>query len=341
VNQADADPIESQRSRLNASRFDPRSNTGFYESYFLRANHPSDAKAFWIRYTVFSPKGSPNEAVGQLWAIYFDGDTGKIIALKDSIPMRDCEFSRTGLQVRIGESRLDGQSLRGQIARDNQELSWNLQYQGSEPPLLLLQPDFYERKFPAAKALVGIPMAAYEGVLRINNQEISVDGWVGSQNHNWGTKHTDRYAWGQVAGFDNDPSAFLECSTAYLKLGPFWTPPLTNVVVRIQGQQIALNSLGQAIRAKGRYGYFTWNIESQSQDVHVQVSMEAPKQLFAGLQYDNPPGGVKTCLNTKLARCTVRIERARSKSIMLTTSSRAAFEIVTDDDDHGVSIAAL
>ena len=38
----------------------------------------------------------------------------------------------------------------------------------------------------------------------------AVDGWVGSQNHNWGRKHTDRYAWGQVAGFDDAPGSFLE-----------------------------------------------------------------------------------------------------------------------------------
>jgi hypothetical protein len=49
--------------------------------------------------------------------------------------------------------------------------------------------------------------------------------WVGSQNHNWGSKHTDRYSWGQVAGFDAHPESFLEVATARLKLGPLWTPP--------------------------------------------------------------------------------------------------------------------
>jgi hypothetical protein len=43
---------------------------------------------------------------------------------------------------------------------------------------------------------------------------------VGSQNHNWGSRHTDHYAWGQVAGFDDDPDAFLELSTARVRVGP-------------------------------------------------------------------------------------------------------------------------
>jgi hypothetical protein len=40
--------------------------------------------------------------------------------------------------------------------------------------------------FPKAKALVGTPSAVFEG----------------------GSRHTDRYAWGQVAGFDEDAEAF-------------------------------------------------------------------------------------------------------------------------------------
>jgi hypothetical protein len=340
TDQADLSQIEDQRSQLNTSRFDPTADTGFYESYFQRANHPSEAKAFWIRYTVFSPKRRPSEAVGQLWGIYFDGNTREIIAVKEAFPIQDCEFARSEFSVRIGEAWLNGQALRGQIEQNRKRLSWDLRYEGSESPLLLLQPDYYQRKFPAAKALVGTPLAKYEGVLRLNEREISVDSWIGSQNHNWGTKHTDQYAWGQVAGFDNDPLAFLECSTARLKLGPFWTPPLTNVVVRIQGQPIVLNSLRQIIRAKGKYGYFTWSIKSRSADARVQISIDAAKELFVGLHYENPPGGVKTCLNTKLARCTLRVERVGSESIDLTTASRAAFEILTNDQHHGVSIAA-
>ena len=37
----------------------------------------------------------------------------------------------------------------------------------------------------------------------------TLERWIGSQNHNWGRKHTDSYAWGQVAGFDDAPQTFL------------------------------------------------------------------------------------------------------------------------------------
>jgi hypothetical protein len=35
-------------------------------------------------------------------------------------------------------------------------------------------------------------------------------------SHNWGSQHTDRYAWAQVCGFDSAPDVFLECAKTCL-----------------------------------------------------------------------------------------------------------------------------
>ena len=84
----------------NASRFRADDPLGLYESYFQRANHPTRPLAFWIRYTVFSPRAHPEQARGELWAIYFDGEGQRIIAVKQAVPIVDCDFSRTGLNVK-------------------------------------------------------------------------------------------------------------------------------------------------------------------------------------------------------------------------------------------------
>ena len=60
------------RVECNAFRYDGGSQ-GHYESYFQRANHPSEPRAFWIRYSIFSPKGRPRDAFGERLAIYFAG----------------------------------------------------------------------------------------------------------------------------------------------------------------------------------------------------------------------------------------------------------------------------
>lgn len=50
------------------------------------------------------------------------------------------------------------------------------------------------------------------------------------------------------------------------------------------------------------------------------------------LRYRNPPGGVKTCLNTKLAACMLRfVDKDSGRSELLETKQRAAFEILTGD----------
>jgi hypothetical protein len=76
----------------------------------------------------------------------------------------------------------------------------------------------------------------------------------------------------------------------------------------------------------------------------VEGRISAPREAFVGLCYRNPPGGVKHCLNTKLAACeltlTHRQTGQKSMTETLTTRHRAAFEILTDDRDHGVPILA-
>lgn len=328
------------QNAINASQFDRRTPGGFYESYFLRANHPTRPQAFWIRYTLFSPKGNLAGTEGQLWAIYFDGETTARTAVKQSLPFDRCSFSQTDLQVRIGESVLDASRLKGLARNARHQLSWDLAYQGTQSPSFLLPLNLYSRGFPKAKVLTGVPLADFAGHLSIDGHAVDVTGWRGSQNHNWGLKHTDQYAWGQVAGFDSEPDSFLECSTARLKIGPVWTPWLTNLVLRLRGREIQLNSLGQAIRNRGRYDYFSWTIECVRGPLQVTVNFSSPSDRFLALGYDDPPGHKRTCLNTKLATCRVRITEGDQPPIELSTESRAAFEILAVDDRHGIPISA-
>jgi len=332
--------LTSSRQPVNASRFDPASTAGFYESYFVRANHPTRPLAFWIRYTIFRPRGNSNATEGQLWAIYFDGEASSVLAAKQSLPLAECLFSNRHLEARIGAATLNESALQGSVSGGTHRLSWDLQYKGDHSPTFLLPLAFYNRGFPKAKVLTGIPLADFTGTLIVNDQNIDVTNWHGSQNHNWGEKHTDSYAWGQVAGFDTDPTAFLECSTARLKVGPLWTPWFTNLVLRVGDREFKLNSLFQAMRNKGRYNYFKWTVECHQGPVHIAISIEAPANRFAGLAYDDPPGGKKHCLNTKLASCTVHLTVDGQAPLTLHTESRAAFEVLTSATDHVIPIMA-
>src|SRR5215470_7378746 len=95
---------EQARRDANRTRYRPDQSAGHYESFFLRANHPERPLAFWIRYTIFSPRARPGDAVGELWAIYFDGETGEHVAARSETPLKRCEFSQRGVGVGIGSA---------------------------------------------------------------------------------------------------------------------------------------------------------------------------------------------------------------------------------------------
>lgn len=327
------------RDQANAFR-DDGSERGHYESYFQRANHPSRPLAFWIRYTTFVPKGRRNSALAELWAVFFDGEQKRITAVREERPLSESRFSSTELAARIGDAVLDDRGLAGRARLAGHEIGWSLRYTSREPPLLLLPERLYATPFPKAKALVGSPLAAFSGELRVDDRIVEIDDWVGSQNHNWGSKHTDRYAWGQVAGFDDAPDVFFECATASLKVGPVYTPRMTVMVLRYGGEEYRMSSVPRALLAKGDYRPFTWTVRSKRGPVTIEATIHAQPDAFVALPYGNPPGGIKICLNSKIAGCALRLERKGKPSVRLRTRHRAAFEILTDRAPDGLMTLA-
>jgi hypothetical protein len=167
-------------------------------------------------------------------------------------------------------------------------------------------------------------------MLRVDGDRVDVSGWIGSQNHNWGSRHTDRYAFGQVAGFDNAPASFLEVITARTKLGPIWAPRLTLLVLRHDGKEHALTALRQGFRAAGGYDQTGWHFTSGNDSVAVAGRITAPANAFVDLTYYNPPGGTKHCRNTKIGACELTVvDKATGRSETLHTRHRALFEILT------------
>ena len=179
------DPLEAFSQRVNFTRYRGQPQ-GHYESYFVRANHPHRAQAFWIRYTIFSPKGRPADAIGELWAIYFDAEQNRHAVAKREYRFADCEFDVSSFRVRVGQATLQPNRLAGAIEGRPHSLAWDLKFDGASAPLLLLPLALYQRGFPAAKSVVSLPMARFSGLLSIDGTQVEIADWIGSQNHNLG-----------------------------------------------------------------------------------------------------------------------------------------------------------
>jgi hypothetical protein len=329
--------------RLNWTQYIPGQRQGHYESLYQRANHPTRPLAFWIRYTIFSPHNRPEAAIGELWTIFFDGETGQHVVAKEEHPIAECEFATRAFSARVEDSVLGPGSLKGQASSLGSTIGWNLTYSGDQQPLFLLPHKLYSGGFPKAKSLVRLPLAHYDGSLTVNGRDIDVTNWLGSQNHNWGKQHTDYYAFGQVAGFDDEPDSFLEILTAKTKLvGPVKTPFLTMLVLRHGGREYVVTSISEAVaKTRGSFNYFHWEFGADTGEVKLDGRIHAAPEAFVGLNYYNPPGGIKHCLNTKIGACELAyLDKATGQRHVLRTRHRALFEILTDDRTHGISVRA-
>ncbi|WP_229505902.1 hypothetical protein [Massilia genomosp. 1] len=296
----------ASRADANRCRFIPGNRAGHYESYFLRANEAGRARAFWIRYTFFSPAGQPQLALGEVWALWFDGEQRRIMALKNQFALADCVIGTGAPDLLIGHAHLSATCLAGSASGPGHSIAWALGYDAPHPPLLL-PASMYDGRFPQAKALVGAPGALFSG---------------------------------QVAGFDDAPEVFLECSTACLRWGVLRSPQMSLVVLRIGALALSLNSITQALRTRARIDGFTWDIDARADGVRIEIRIDAPRDAFAGLHYANPPGGIKTCLNSKLASCSMTVSLRGEPARRYGSRHGAAFELLTDRNEHGVTILA-
>ena len=108
-------------------RYDPSAGKGHLESYFLRANHPTEPRAFWLKATIWAP--IDGEAVAEAWCITFDR-AGATWAAKTTAPFADSRFSEDALDIEIAGCRfrfgLDGGEASGRM-KDG-ERRWDVRW---------------------------------------------------------------------------------------------------------------------------------------------------------------------------------------------------------------------
>ncbi|MCQ4118936.1 hypothetical protein [Rhodococcus tibetensis] len=290
---------------------------------------------------MFVPKGRPESAIGELWFVFFDGESGEHTVMKEELPIAQCAFATTSFDVRIGDAVLSPGRLIGGGSSEGIRCEWDLSYSSSHDPVFLQSRRAYSLPFPKAKSLIAHPLAVFSGVLNVGDRVVQVQDWVGSQNHNWGSAHTDRYAFAQVAGFDEEPDSFLEIATAQVRVGPLRTPWATMMVLRARGREYDMSSLIRAVRNEGKYSFFEWDFVTENDQARITGRITAPRDAFVGLVYYNPSGGIKHCINTKIGSCELEVnDKTDGHSFRLSTSHRALFEILTDERRHGVGIRA-
>ncbi len=310
----------------------------YYESRFVRANHPHDARAVWLRSTLLLPRtGQPSADV---WAMTFDPDGDGNRAVKQSYPLAAADYG-DDWRARIGDVVLDDHRAHGSADESGRHAGWQLDIRpGAEQPVKLLPEYSYRPRFPTAKTLVRHPLARFDGTVEFDDARWELDGWTGSLNHNWGRRHTRAYAFGQVCGFDDAPRSTLEIVTAKAGIGPVRLPAATLFVLRHDGLEHAVRSISGARLTRGSYFPFAWSFAGLADGVDLEGEIRAEPRAVIGLRYRDTNGAVKYCYNSAVATCTVRLYGPHIRDTELTATGRAMFEILGDAPIAGVPLLA-
>jgi hypothetical protein len=315
----------------------------YYESRFVRANHPDQAVALWLRETLLLP--TVGEPVADVWVMVFDPEGAGNRALKVGHPIEAADYRYgTGADTwtaRIGDTTIDDVSARGTVTGDGRSATWGLSIApGDEPPVKLLTERGYRAPFPTAKTLVRHPLATFDGYVEVDGARLGLQHWTGSVNHNWGRRHTPAYAFGQVCGFDGAPESTLEIVTAHAAVGPVSLPAATLFVLRHGGSEFAARSILAARRTHGRYRPFSWSFGGRVGDVTMEGEITAESSDVIGLTYFDTGGATKYCYNPALATCRIWLSGNVSGNGELVASRRTMFEIVSPEPLAGVPLLA-
>jgi hypothetical protein len=311
----------------------------YYESRYLRANRPDRPQALWLRETLLLP--TAGDPVADVWVMLFDPDGAGNRALKVPHPIAAADYDYETWTARIGDTTIDDHSALGAVTGEGRSARWDLRITpGSEEQVKLLTERAYNAKIPTAKTTVRHPLARFDGQVELDDVRVVMDDWTGSVNHNWGTKHTPAYAFGQVCGFDNAPESSLEIVTARAAVGPFKTPAATLFVFRHAGQEFAVRSIPGSLQTHGRYQPFAWAFGGRVGERMIEGEMSVEPADVIGLTYSDTDGGSKYCYNSAIATCRIQVAGKAFERAELVATRRAMFEILTDDRQDSVPLLA-
>ena len=310
---------------------------GHYESFYLKAGHPTEPLAVWIRYTVH--KRPSEAATGSLWFTLFDASAGAPAASKLTVGA-DSLDAGGGDYIRIGESRFGPGQVAGSAPTDWLDASWELEFEPGDEALRHLPRGWmYRAPLPRTKLESPHPGTRFSGTVRTGERTLELDGWPGMVGHNWGAEHAERWIWLHGAAFADAPDAWLDLALGRVRVGRLTTPWVANGMLSLDGCRHRLGGLG-AVRST--------SVEERPEscrfvvggDERLTVSgtVDAARSNLVGWVYADPAGPEHNVVNCSIAALALELRRRDQPPRRLATASGAAYELGMRETDHGVPL---
>jgi hypothetical protein len=304
-----------------------------YESWYLKASHPSEPLGIWIRYTTHQKPGEPEK--GSLWFTLFGPEpaAAKVTPGPEALSRGGDQFIRIGDSV-FADGRVTGSAL---------EASWDLSFEHPEPELRHLPREWmYKAPVPRTKLVSPYPAARFSGRVRFGDRTVALDGWPGMVGHNWGAQHAERWIWMHGSNFDeHGADTWLDMAIGRIKVGRWTTPWIANGVLSLAGERHRVGGIerARATRIDERPDGATFTLPGAEMTIEGEVG--APRDRFVGWVYADPDGSEHNTVNCSIAQMRLTLHRTASPAepaIELTTPHGAAFELGMRERDHGMQI---
>lgn len=304
-----------------------------YESWYLKASHPTEPLGVWIRYTTHQKPGEPER--GSLWFALFGAQpaAAKVTPGPEALSRGGDQFIRIGESV-FADGRVSGSAL---------EASWDLTFEHPEPELRHLPRDWmYRAPIPRTKLVSPFPAARFSGEVSFGERTVALDDWAGMVGHNWGAQHAERWIWMHGSNFEGrGADTWLDMAIGRIKIGRWTTPWIANGVASLAGERHTIGGIEKVrstvIDERPDGARFTL----PGAEMTIQGQVGAPREQFVGWVYADPDGSEHHTVNCSIAHMSLTVQRTASPAapaIELTTPHGAAYELGMREHDHGMQI---
>ncbi len=334
----------------NLRRWDGQ-RRGHYEVWYLTLNDPASRDGYWIRYTLEAPLDGQGEPYAQLWFARFDAagvaDGARTFGINRKFPIAAFVSPMPGagepFSVTIGGNRLGHDSAKGAISGDGHAAEWDLRWTPAGKTLHQL-PSFFYRGGGLAQTTVLSPNVdvVIDGTITVDGKRFDVRGARGGQTHLWGKKHAYAWAWGHCNAFDDAPRAAFEVLSVRLVRRGLKLPPMTVATLWLDGEEIVLNRLEQALLAPayetstGRYRFV-----ARSFGERLEGEFSCRPEDLVRASYHDPDGEASYCHNSCIGdlRLTLsrRVRGRWRETARLVAPRRGHFEVAGRTKDPAVT----
>lgn len=289
----------------NEMRWDG-SASRFMEAWYATLTDAQSGWGFWFRYTLCAPnQGAP---YCELWGVAFDPSGDRTFAAKKRLPVS--ALRRDDVRAGIENAWVTDDHLDGVLSDGARSLRWALDLVPAKRTFHHL-PESLRTRVEKRVSTVCSPNlgVTFSGRVELDGQTFELDRARGQQGHRWGRRHASTWAWAHCSAFEGSPDAVFEGLAAKANLGPVPGPTLTLLYLGLDGEDIVLNDLKTAMKARSDYALPAWVFISRNDRWQVVGSARAHPDRLVQVTYTDPDASPRYCANSEIASLALEVYR--------------------------------